>query len=496
MVGLMPEEASASSASADGGGIFSAGLDAYRTVTDDEYRSLLTSGLIVLDANVLLSLYRYHANTRPVLIQVLAGLKDRLWVPYQAMLEFHEGRTSVIASRSQDADQAISDIGKNRTELERGIRTWTNRVGLLQENAEQLIDTIRSAITPVVEQIREQGSDDAFKDAQDTAEDLVITSLEPILEGNVGSPLSPDELREALKEARQRNIDKRPPGWKDASKRDNPEGDYLVWRQTLIEAKRRAVDVLFVTGDVKDDWWRKERGEIKGPLPELALEMRTFAGVRLFMLRPGSLLIHAGKVLGIEITSETVRDAEHITVTRRVAWNTLAMEPQLDGGIERLVDAMRQLGRWYRGKDTYNTLVGPVANIEAAARGDDEQTLLDAVWTAVQEASARGWFSGPDPWYPDNWEEEVWAALDFLYINAVQAWLETAADRHLQINSDNPTAPFAPGALPPGVADTESHLRERSPLGDTPTPYIEFISIIVDSRRVVAHRAVTPKLET
>ena len=492
IVRLMAEETSTSSVGAAGGGIFSAGLDAYRTVTDDEYRSLLTSGLIVLDANVLLNLYRYHANTRPVLIQVLTGLKDRLWVPYQAMLEFHERRTSVIASRSQDADQAINDIGKNRTELERGIRTWTNRVGLLQENTEQLISGIRSAISPVVDQIREQGSDDAFKDAEDTAKDPVIASLEPILEGNVGSPLSADELREAMKEARQRNIDKRPPGWKDANKRDNPEGDYLVWHQTLKEAKRRAVDVLFVTGDVKDDWWRKERGEIKGPLPELTLEMRTFAGARLFMLRPGSLLIHAGKVLNIEVTSETVQDAEHVTATRRVAWNTLATEPQLDSGVERLVDAMRQLGRWYRGKDTYNSLIGPVTNIETAAHGDNVQTLLDAVWAAVQEVSAHGWFSGPEPWYPDNWEEEVWAALDFLYINAVQAWLEAAADRHMQFNSDNPAAPFTPGPFPPGVANTESHLRERSSLDETPTPYVEFVANIVDSRRVVVHRAVTP----
>jgi hypothetical protein len=60
------------------GGIFDGGLEAYRTVTEEEYSSLLTSGLIVLDANVLLNLYRYHAQTRDDLLAVLARLEHRL----------------------------------------------------------------------------------------------------------------------------------------------------------------------------------------------------------------------------------------------------------------------------------------------------------------------------------------------------------------------------------------------------------------------------------
>jgi len=115
------------------------------------------------------------------------------------------------------------------------------------------------------------------------------------------------------KEAKQRIIDKRPPGWRDANKRDNPEGDYLIWHETLQEAKRRGVNVLFVTGDVKDDWWRREHGQARGPLPELAHEMRAIAGVRLFMLRPESLLVHAGNVLGIRVSNDTVQDAQRVT---------------------------------------------------------------------------------------------------------------------------------------------------------------------------------------
>jgi hypothetical protein len=304
---------SSSPPSSNTGGIFDGGLDAYKTVTEEDYRSLFSSGLIVLDANTLLSLYRYQADTRRVLLGILARLKSRLWVPHQAMFEFFENRLSVIESRSEEAGQAIRDLRKKSLELEAVVRQWANRVGLPGDGTGRLINSIHAIVDDVAEKIGKQGSGDSLEQAEDTAKDPVINALSSILEGCVGNPLPDDELLGAKKEARQRIVDKRPPGWRDANKRENPEGDYLIWYETLREAKCRGTDVLFVTGDVKDDWWWREHGEAKGPLPELAYEMRAVAGVRLFMLRPESLLVHAGNVLGIRVSNDTVKDAQRVT---------------------------------------------------------------------------------------------------------------------------------------------------------------------------------------
>ena len=301
------------SPNATAGGIFDGGFETYRTVTQEDYRSLLTSGLVVLDTNALLNLYRYHAKTREDLIGILTHIKNRLWVPHQAMNEFWQGRSSVIGSHSREIEGIIDGLFKSRSDLEKGIRTWANRVGLPQEEASEIVRTIESAVGDVTSKIREMSADDAFEHAEDTAKDPVITALSSILEGNVGDPLAADELRKVKKEAVQRITDKRPPGWKDANKRDNPDGDYIIWFQTLQEAKLRGEDVLFVTGDVKDDWWRREQGEVRGPLPELVYEMRVVANVRLFMLRPASLLIHAGEALGLRISKESVQDAQRVS---------------------------------------------------------------------------------------------------------------------------------------------------------------------------------------
>jgi hypothetical protein len=454
-------------------------------VTEDDYRSLLTSGLIVLDANALLNLYRYHTDTRVVLIQILTRLKDLLWVPHQAMLEFFDNRLSVMASRSGEVDQAINTLQKNRVQLETGIRTWANRIRLPEDEAEGLIGSIRSLVDEVAVKIRRQSSDSTFEHAEDTAKDPVIASLVAILDKSVGSPLSEGELREAKKEAAQRIINKRPPGWRDANKRDNPEGDYIIWYQALQEAKRRGVDVLLVTGDVKDDWWRIERGETKGPLADLAYEMRTVADVRLFMLRPESLLVHAGKVLGISVSSESVQDAERVTAGEAV-WPPETAESRVRQGVERLVRAMQQLDQWHTGTDTYTILREPVTNLEAAAGREDLGRLVDAVWKAIEAGSSKGRFGGLRPAGPSNWEEEVWAALDFVYINAVQTWLEHALDLYLRLNPDGPDAPFDPGQLPPGVINVDVQW-VRLPESDDNDPYpeVEFTAIIRDSRRVV-----------
>jgi hypothetical protein len=67
-----------------------------------------------------------------------------------------------------------------------------------------------------------------------------------------------------------------------------------------------------VTGDVKEDWWRKERGQTRGPHPELVSELRDRVGTRLFMLRPESLLVHARDVLNLAISDESVEDVERV----------------------------------------------------------------------------------------------------------------------------------------------------------------------------------------
>src|SRR5271155_4688473 len=159
------------------GGIYDGGFETYRTVTEDEYRSVLGAGLVVLDANVLLNLYRYHAGTRDDFIDVLTGIRDRLWVPNQAMYEFWQRRSAVIDGRSQEIDNTVNGLLEGGSRLDRGIRTWANRVGLPEEKRDEILRTIESAITDTSAKIRLLSVDDALSDREDTGSDPVLTTL-------------------------------------------------------------------------------------------------------------------------------------------------------------------------------------------------------------------------------------------------------------------------------------------------------------------------------
>lgn len=289
------------------------GFEGYRTATDAEYRHLLTDGLVIPDTNVFLNLYRYNEQTRSDLLTVLSGLGDRLWVPRQVMEEFWRNREGVLRD-PRDTEKTATELAGQREKAVGIFRTWANRVGLPPQRGDQLIRVLINAFDEVIAGVGELADHDASQFARDTNKDPVLAGLEPILGGRVGRGMDKADYEAALEEARKRGAEKRPPGYKDSSKQDSASaGDYLVWAQILREAKLRERDVLIVTGDVKEDWWRREHGELRGPRPELVQEMRLSVGVRLFMMRPETLLLHGSQILQVEVREESVEDIERVT---------------------------------------------------------------------------------------------------------------------------------------------------------------------------------------
>jgi hypothetical protein len=373
------------------GGLYD-GFEAYRTPTGEDYRRLLTNGLVIPDTNVLLNLYRYHDQTRDDLLSVLEALGERLWVPHQVMAEFWGSRDGVLKD-PRSTEDVIGELRKHGNQAENSLRAWANKVGLPDRRKDEMVDVLAGAIATVIERVREYAGDDAAEFARDTNNDPVLARLRTIVEGRVGPPLSDADHREAVKEAERRAKDKTPPGYMDAAKGNaNAAGDYLVWVQTLREARRRRTDVLLVTADLKEDWWRRPQGQLRGPRPELVAEMRREAQAGLFMLPPKDLLVRARQILQIEVRDESLDNVEHIDsalndpqdggwtvealselLTRLVAegWEAQAAvirEAGLRGGfVDR--DSVYELGGFDESR-TLRNFTGPIARIATDLRGE------------------------------------------------------------------------------------------------------------------------------
>lgn len=283
----------------------------------EERENAYKSGLVSLDANALLDLYRFTPRARDELFEVLELLRERLLITHQVALEFHRNRLSVFDDRTNVSSDECLEIEKHLLRVSERVRAFSNRHQLSDVDRDGLIAMVSSLSENLKNEIMRAAAYDLSRDQVMNATDAVLVRLDSLLEGRVGKDLSVAERREAIKEASRRRIENIPPGFADEKKGDiyASAGDYLMWRQLLNEAKSHGRPVLLVSNERKDDWVRKSKnGEVLGPRNELVIEMKSEAGVQLHTVTVVGLLKEARAYLGAEVSSSTIREAESLPV--------------------------------------------------------------------------------------------------------------------------------------------------------------------------------------
>jgi hypothetical protein len=312
----------------------------YRIPTDDELDEALRAATVVVDANVLLSLYRYNETTRDDLLDVLRRLGDRLWVPHQTLREFWRNRLAVMSSRGA-GDQILTTLEKQERAAVDAIQQWAKVTAVAANQRDALVQRVHDLHAELERTVRGHSPTASGVNAGAMREP-VLQALETLLEGRVGPEPDRDAWKSAVAEGKARVQRRQPPGFLDADKVDSdlpegPAGDYLVWKQSIDEVARRGGDLLIVTGDEKEDWWWRFRSEFIGPRQELVTELAALCGARLFMMRPTDLLRRAS-VLQVTVSTESVDEAARVSrVASRPTWT--------EAGVTALLEALDDEGQ-------------------------------------------------------------------------------------------------------------------------------------------------------
>ncbi len=293
----------------------------YYPPTDEQRKMAMTKGLISLDTNVLLDAYRFNPQAREELFDALEKLGDRLWISHQVALEFHKNRVNVIAGQASAYTDAIKTLGDLRKIFDNDVRPDLSKlasmVALTADEKREIVEPILSSITATVEAISKlQRQHGVSLDI--VATDPVLKRLEKLLTGKVGNKLSPEEEEKVRAEADRRANKKIPPGYADKEKTD-PAGDYLLWHQTLKEANCRKVPILIVTRDVKEDWFRREKGRTISARPELVREAKEETGCDLILMDTQSFLFNARYYLNAEVSDEFLSQVEKLPTMGEVS---------------------------------------------------------------------------------------------------------------------------------------------------------------------------------
>lgn len=314
------------------------GFEYYETPSEEAYDRAFAEALVVPDANVLLDFYRYGSATRTNLLAALQAADDRLYVPHRVLEEFWRNRESAVADRAIMNPPVIGELSDIHDKATQSFASWANRVALAEDQRSSAQAELRSAFECVKKIVEDFVGPEKRLRERDTQLDSILTSITELLENRAGSPLPPEEHSAALKEAARRTQLGEPPGYRDAKKRDDERvaGDYLVWKQSIDQAKSRGLDLLLVTSDAKEDWWHIVHGETRGPRVELQRELWMQCGQRLFMLRPSRLISLHQRALGKsdpDIVRQLVR-AEQAQENRQLAWTPEQVRLVLDELVE------------------------------------------------------------------------------------------------------------------------------------------------------------------
>jgi len=128
----------------------------------DELKAILTNGTIALDANVLLDLYRVGIDERTQIMDVFGSqnVRERLWLPYQAALEYQRNRVTVAKGHNAIYDDIVSSIDKTKQDISKSIDTLRDKTikVALKEKLSSIIDPPIESLRKEVLSLREQNA--------------------------------------------------------------------------------------------------------------------------------------------------------------------------------------------------------------------------------------------------------------------------------------------------------------------------------------------------
>jgi hypothetical protein len=285
----------------------------YYPPTNIEVNTAWESGLISIDANALLNLYRYTDSTKLNFIQILDQLKDRIWIPYQAAFEFHDNRLNVINTQKNAYQEIQKLIDQNVEKLTIDINKFT-RHPILCIN--EIVKAISDSLSPIKKTIDDLCSNHPNYDSDDS----ILSSIGEILNNRVGEKLSYEELEGIYKEGKVRYENRIPPGFCDKNNKEKISnqslyGDLIIWKELIKHIIAERKPLIFVTDDRKEDWWKKFKGKTIGPREELIQEFFENTNVRILIYQADQFLKFALEKLSLEVKNETVTEVHNARVS-------------------------------------------------------------------------------------------------------------------------------------------------------------------------------------
>ncbi|MCO5070622.1 MAG: PIN domain-containing protein [Rhizobiaceae bacterium] len=288
----------------------------FYTPSKDEFDALWKDALFVFDANVLLSLLRYKQAAKNEIIGLMERIKERMWIPHQVSYEFLKNRHKVFFGLEKpysDIEAVINEqITQFNTKIDEISKEYRYHPSI---EFDSIKSTARDAMKEIERALQKFKQDHPSRKEAES----MLESVTTLFKERVGKGYSEADRARYVTEAANRNRDKIPPGFADGKKDDGGVGDYLIWSQMMDKARETKRPIIFITEDVKDDWWLRVSGQTIGPLPALRREFYDRTDQHFYAYRVVEFLKHSHTKAITQVSDKTLKEAAQVAKSRD-AW--------------------------------------------------------------------------------------------------------------------------------------------------------------------------------
>lgn len=246
---------------------------------------LLSSNyIIVCDTNVYLGLYRLSPDYANFALECLKKVKDYLMLPYTVKIEYKRHYNNLYHKRQETMERTVDMIKKSAVNQK---KTMMNNISTLIRRQFPEIEELKIKIEEKYQEV-ESLLINYFDDRSvlellndSWTEDYVDALVQELcIMGHLMQDIPRDEIYKICEKGEKRYEKRIPPGFMDAKKDGiRKYSDLIMWHEIIKYAHDNQKNIIFVTEDVKKDWWNKQNDKYEF-LPQLISEFKKESKLR------------------------------------------------------------------------------------------------------------------------------------------------------------------------------------------------------------------------
>lgn len=283
----------------------------YFDYSDEEYKRIWKESIIVLDTNIILNFYRYSIDTRNDIFSMLSSISKRLWIPYWVVKEYLKNRYTVVTENDADYDKLISKVTKNIDDCLNEIHLKKSDNLNCKKNLENILEKAKKDAVNILKNEKKSKKDGIDNPKNGNVIDKKILEL---FNNSYGSDFNDEDYKNIKAEGIRRRDNKIPPGYAGKDKDKDENGDYYIFYSMIQESKAVKKDVIFITDDVKEDWFNYCDGEKNGGRCELLNEFYKETGkLMLIYSMDGFVSAYSKNVPSKKYSESTMKELQHVS---------------------------------------------------------------------------------------------------------------------------------------------------------------------------------------